>query len=133
MKLLYCAALLAAAGAQAGELLPTQGEESPHLQQRIDGILKPAVAALPDAVKVEPIVESIRLAGRGKRIFLGPLARSSHVTLRVRVTDAGGYTREEVFHQERGAWRGTFRPGQDYDLLDAVATDAAQFVSSFNK
>lgn len=126
MKAMLCVALLLAGSAQAGELLPLSGQESEHMQEAIDKVLRPAVAAV-DGITVEPILESIRIAGRGKRVFWGPLAGSSHIVLRIKITGASGVT-QEVFTEEGGAWKGTFRPGRDYEMLERVAAKAAEFV-----
>lgn len=125
---LLCVALLFAGCAQAGELLPLTGKESEHVQATLNEVLRPAVLALNPDVKVEPILERVRLSGRAKRIFLGPLAGGSYVVLRIRVTDASG-TKEQVFSDETGAWRGTFKPGEDYEMLERVAAKAAEFVA----
>lgn len=126
MKTRVFATLLLAGYAHAGELLPMSGVRSEHMQKAIDTHLRPAVESAGD-IKVEPILESIDIAGRGKRIFLGPLAGSAHVVLRVRVIE-GEEIREEVFSDEGGAWKGTFLPGRDYEMLKQVALEAAEFI-----
>lgn len=130
MKLGCCVALLLSGYAQAGELLPMTGKESEHMQQSLDEFLRPAVEALPADIEVQPILESIDISGRGKRIFWGPLAGSSHVVLRVRIIN-GDRATEEIFSSEKGAWRGVFRPGRDYDMLEHIAADAAKFVTAY--
>lgn len=133
MKYLCCFALLIAGGTHAGELLPLSGEEAPELQEQITLHLLPVVVKLPDGFKVEPVLESVRLSGRAKRVFLGPLALTSHITLRIIVTDAAGKTHEQTFHDEAGAWRGTFfRPGIDYDMIDRVVAKSTEFVQSYS-
>lgn len=130
MKLLCCAALLLAGYAHAGELLPlADGDDTEHVQKSLDEFLLPVVAAA-DGITVQPIVEEMRIAGRAKRIFLGPLARNSFITLRVQIADNGTIT-EETFSEESNAWKGSFRPGVDYDMLDTVAERAAAFVSRY--
>jgi hypothetical protein len=130
MKLLCCAALLFAAYSHAGELLPlAEGDDTERVQKSLDEFLRPVVTSA-DGVKVQPIIEEMRIAGRAKRIFLGPLARNSFITMRVRITDSGTST-EEVFSEESSAWKGTFRPGVDYDMLDAIAERAAEFVARY--
>lgn len=130
MKLLCCAALLVAQ-AQAGELLPMTGKQSEHMQQSLNELLRPAVAALPAGIKVQPSLESIDISGRGKRIFWGPLAGSSHIVLRVRIIDGEAST-ERIFSSEKGAWRGLFRPGRDYEMVESIAAQAAQFVTDYS-
>lgn len=131
MKLWCFVALLLADYAQAGELLPMSGKDSEHMQRSLIDHLRPAVEALPDGVKVQPILESIDISGRGKRVFWGPLAGSSHVVLRIRILD-GERSTEEIFSSEKGAWRGLFRPGRDYEMVESIATQAAQFVSNYS-
>jgi hypothetical protein len=131
MKTICCVALLMTGYAQAGELLPLSGEESDEVQESIDEYLLPEVAALPDGVTVEPVLEGLRLSGRTKRIFLGPFAGSSHMVLRIRITDAEGVTTSEVFNDEAGAWRGTFQPGNDYEMVERVVTKATEFVKAY--
>jgi hypothetical protein len=129
MKRWTYVALLLCSGAQAGELLPMTGQQSEHMQRALNERLAPVVAAMPDGVKVQPILESIDIAGRGKRIFWGPLAGSSHIVLRVQII-AGDASIEQTFSEHGGAWKGTFRPGRDYQMLADIATQAAQFVSA---
>jgi hypothetical protein len=131
MKQICCVALLHYGYAQAGELLPLSGEESDEVQESIDEYLLPEVTALPDGITVEPILEGLRLSGRTKRIFLGPFAGSSHMVLRVRITNLEGITTTEVFNDEAGAWRGTFQPGNDYEMIERITTSAAEFVKAY--
>lgn len=130
MKLFCCVALLFAGFAHAGELLPlAEGDDTEHVQKSLDEFLRPVVAAA-DGITVQPIIEEMRIAGRAKRLFLGPIARNSFITLRVRITDSSAVT-EEVFSEESNAWKGSIRPGVDYDMLDTVAERAAAFVSKY--
>lgn len=131
MKLLCCFALLLAGGAEAGELLPVSGDDAHHVQKALDLTLLPAVIALDRNVTVEPVIERMRLAGRAKRFFLGPLARNSFITLRIRIKDGDTVT-EGIFSDESNAWKGTLRPGEDYDMLNRVATAAADFVKGYS-
>lgn len=130
MKILFCAALLLAGCAHAGELLPVQGEEAEAVQERLDEFTLPAIQALDDHIKVEAIIESIDLSGRAKRIFLGPFAGDSHIQLKVRIID-GDSVVEKLIEDEAGNWKGTFRPGEDYDMLERVAIRAAEFVTDY--
>lgn len=132
MKSLFCAALLLAGGAQAGELLPVQGDEAEAVQERLDEYTLPAIKALADHIKVEAIIESIDISGKAKRIFLGPLAGGSHIKLRVRIID-GDRVSETLIEDEGGAWRGTFQWGQDGNMLEEVAIKAAEFISGYSK
>jgi hypothetical protein len=128
--IVLCIAAFSAAPALGGELLPTSGVQSPHMQTAIHDHLLPAVIAADQRIKVEPVLESIDIDGRAKRIFWGPLAGGSHVTLRVRIVDESGVT-EETFTERRGAWHGAFRPGQDLEMVNSVAAQAAKFVANY--
>lgn len=130
MKILFCAALLLTGGAQAGELLPVQGDEAEAVQERLDEYTLPAVQALPGNIKVEAIVESIDISGKAKRIFLGPFAGDSHIKLRIRIIDADQVT-ETLIEDEGGNWKGTVQWGQDGNMLEEVAIRAAEFISSY--
>lgn len=129
MKTICCVALLLAGTAQAGELLPMTGKPSTHMQEAINKYLLPAVTEV-DGITVEPILEEIDIAGRGQRIFWGPLAGDSNIRLRIKLTDATG-TKEEVFYESGGAWKGTFKPGRDYNLVNSIANKAANFVLNY--
>lgn len=131
MKLWFCAALLAAGTVHAGELLPMAGKDSEHMQRALDEYLKPVAAALPDGVEVQPILDEIDISGRGKHLFWGPLAGSSEIVLRVRIVDHDAVA-EQTFTARGGAWKGTFRPGRDYEMVDSIAEQAAEFVRTYS-
>jgi hypothetical protein len=132
MKTICCVALLLAGYAQAGELLPVQGDEAEAVQERLDEFALPVIQEISDSIKVEAIIESIDVSGRAKRIFLGPFAGDSHIRLRVRIVD-GDSVVEKVIDDEAGNWKGTFRPGEDYDMLERVALKVAEFVSDYRR
>jgi hypothetical protein len=132
MKLVCCVALLLAGYAQAGELLPVQGEEAEAVQERLDKYALPAIQALAEHIKVEAIVDSISISGKAKRIFLGPFAGDSHIKLRIRVIDGDQIT-ETLIEDEGGNWTGTIRWGQDGNMLEEVAIKAAAFVSDYRR
>lgn len=131
MKYIFCAALMLAGSASAGELLPVQGDEAEAVQERLDEYTLPAVQALPGHIKVEPIVESIDISGKAKRIFLGPFAGDSHVQLRIRIID-DDHVEETLIEAEGGNWRGTVQWGQDGNMLEEVAIKAAEFVTAYS-
>lgn len=131
MKLALCVALLVSGYAQAGELLPMSGKQSTHMQEAIDKYLRPAVLEV-DGITVEPILEEIMIAGRGKRFFLGPAAGDSNVRLRIKIT-SGAETVEQTFYESGGSWKGIFRPGQDYKLVNSAAIKAASFVRDYSR
>jgi hypothetical protein len=132
MKSLFCAALLLTGCAHAGELLPVIGEEAEEVQERLDEFTRPVVESVQDSIRVETYIESIDVSGRAKRIFLGPFAGDSHIQLRVRIID-GDSTVEKVIEDEAGNWKGTFRPGEDYDMLERVALKVAEFVQDYRR
>lgn len=132
MKQIWCAALLLAGYAHAGELLPVQGDEAEAVQERLDEFTLPVIQALDDPIKVETIIESIDLSGRAKRLFLGPFAGDSHIHLRVKIID-GDSVVEKLIEDEAGNWKGTFLPGEDYDMLERVALKVAEFVDDYRR
>lgn len=131
MKLLCCAALLLSGYAQAGELRPMTGEESEDMQYALAEALSDVVSALPAGVTVQPVLDRIKHSGWFKRITLGPMAGTSYVVLRIRITDAGGNITQEVFTNEAGAWRGTFQPRIDSTMIEQAAEQARNFVMSY--
>lgn len=131
MKYLCCIALLLASYAQAGELLPMSGEESDEMREALDEVLPEAVANLPAGITVEPVLEQIKYSNGFKRIMLGPLVGTSYVVLRIKITDQAGKVTEEVFSNEAGAWRGTFKPRIDSDMVTEVADQANQFIAGY--
>lgn len=130
MRLLCCFALFLAGYAQAGELIPVQGDEAEAVQERLDEYTLPAIQALAAHIRVEAIVESIDISGKAKRIFLGPFAGDSHIKLRIRIID-GDQVTETLIEDEGGNWKGTVQWGQDGNMLEDVAIKAAEFISSY--
>lgn len=131
MKSLFCVALLLTGYAQAGELLPVQGDEAEAVQERLDEYTLPAIKALADHIKVEAIIESIDISGKAKRIFLGPFAGDGHIKLRIRIID-GAEISETLIEYESGNWKGTFQWGQDGNMLEDAAKQTAEFVSNYS-
>lgn len=132
MRLLCCVALFIAGYAQAGELVPVQGDEAEAVQERLDEYALPAVQALAERVKVEAIVESIDISGKAKRMFLGPFAGDSHIKLRIRIID-GDQVTETLIEDEGGNWKGTVQWGQDGNMLEDVAIKAAEFINHYSE
>lgn len=130
MKPLCCLALLLTGYAQAGELLPVQGDEAEAVQERLDEYTLVAVKALPEHVRIQAIVESIDISGKAKRIFLGPFAGDSHIKLRIQIIDGEQIT-ETLIEDEGGNWKGTVQWGQDGNMLEEVAKKAAEFIASY--
>lgn len=132
MKYVCCVALLLAGYVQAGELLPVEGDEAESVQEYLDEFTLPAVKDLDPSVKVTAIIEDIKLSGRAKRIFLGPFAGDSYIQLRINIID-GDKSTETLIEGEAGNWKGTFRPGEDSEMLELVAVRAAEFVSAYRQ
>lgn len=132
MKYLFCAALLLAGCAHAGELIPVQGDEAEAVQERLDEYALPAIKALDESVKVEAIIESIDISGKAKRMFLGPFAGDSHIKLRIRIIDGDRVT-ETLIEDEGGNWKGTVQWGLDGNMLEDVATKVAEFVTAYSE
>lgn len=130
MKTLFCAALLLAGSAHAGELLPVQGDEAPAVQEAMDEYALAAIQALPDHIKVEAVIESIDVSGKAKRIFLGPFAGGGHIKLRVRIIDSDSVS-ETLIEDKTGTWKGTVQWGVDGNMLKDVAIKAAEFIASY--
>lgn len=131
MKLLYCVALLVAGHAQAGELLPMSGMQSRHMQSALDETLPALVESIP-GIRVHPVLEHIRIAGAGKRVFWGPLAGGGAVVLKLQIIGPDGSERTEVITEHSGAWKGTFQPRNDLAMLKRVAEKAAEIVGSYS-
>lgn len=129
---LWCAAFLLAGCADAGELLPVQGDEAEAVQERLDEYTLPAVKALADSIRVEAIIESIDISGKAKRFFLGPFAGDSHIKLRIKIIDGDDIT-ETLIEDEGGNWKGTIQWGQDGNMLEDVAIKAAEFISGYSQ
>lgn len=132
MKALFCAALLLAGSAHAGELLPVQGDEAPAVQEAMDEYALSAIQALPDHIKVEAVIESIDVSGKAKRIFLGPFAGGGHIKLRVRIIDSDSVS-ETLIEDKTGTWKGTVQWGVDGNMLKDVAIKAAEFVTDYSR
>lgn len=132
MKYLFCAALLLAGYASAGELLPVQGDEAEAVQERLDEYTLPAIKALPDHIKVEAIIESIDISGKAKRIFLGPFAGDGHIRLRIRIINGDDVT-ETLLEDESGNWKGMVQWGIDGNMLEDVAIKASEFISDYRR
>lgn len=125
---------LLACGANAAELRPIQssgkasGSAVYKIERTIADGLKVALPTYPASIIIEPIVAELRFESGGKRFWLGPIAGSSHVRLRVRITQADKVV-EKDFYQSSGAWSGTWTIGAaDNYMLERVAHDAVEYV-----
>ena len=79
---------------------------------------------------IEPIVEEMQFQRGAKRIFLGPLAGSSGVLMRVKISDANGtVVATPEFFQRADAWAAGFLVGvHDNLMLTRVANLASQYI-----
>lgn len=79
---------------------------------------------------VEPIVEEMSFKSTGKRVFLGPLAGSSGVLMRVTFRDQSGKViATPEFYQRTGAMNGGFTLGvNDNLMLTRVANLASSYI-----
>lgn len=85
---------------------------------------------------VEPVVEQISFKSGAKRVFLGPLAGSSGVLMRVTFRDQDGkVVANPQFFQRAGAMSGGFTLGvQDNLMLTRVAKLASNYtVSNYDR
>lgn len=80
---------------------------------------------------IEPIVEQIKFIGVGARLFAGPIAGSSAVVMKMKITD--GNTNKLIAHpeffQRAEAWSGTFTLGvHDNLMLTRTARIASDYL-----
>jgi len=81
---------------------------------------------------IEPRIEHIKFIGGGARFWVGPLAGSSAVIMKVKYTDktTGRVIAEPEFFQRAAAWSGAFTiGGQDNAMLSRIVTLVADFTS----
>lgn len=82
-------------------------------------------------LRIEPHVEQLKFVGVAGRFWVGPLAGSSAVVMRVRLVDAatGRVIAEPEFYQRAAAMGGAFTVGgSDYGMLVRIATTAQQYL-----
>lgn len=79
---------------------------------------------------IEPVVEEMQFQHGAKRIFLGPLAGSSGVLMRIKIGDANGkVVATPEFFQRADAWAAGFLVGvHDNLMLTRVANLASQYI-----
>ncbi len=118
----------------AAELRPIQstarmnGAAVRKIERGIMVGLQEVLPKFPASVVIEPIVSDLRFESGGKRFWLGAMAGSSRVTVRVRITQ-GGQIFEKSFYQNSGAWKGAWTIGAaDNFMLERVAHDAVDYV-----
>jgi hypothetical protein len=79
---------------------------------------------------IEPVVEELQFQHGAKRVLLGPLAGSSGVLMRVKITDGNGtVVATPEFFQRADAWAAGFVVGvHDNLMLTRVAKLASQYI-----
>lgn len=80
---------------------------------------------------IEPVVEQIKFISAGVRVFAGPIAGSSAVVMKLKITDSA--TNKIVaypeFYQHAGAWSGAFTLGvHDNLMLTRTARIASDYL-----
>jgi hypothetical protein len=97
----------------------------------IDGWNRAAPQGQPVRVLViEPRIEHIKFIGGGARFWVGPLAGSSAVIMKVKYIDkeSGKLVSEPEFFQRAAAWSGAFTVGgQDNAMLARIVTLVADY------
>jgi hypothetical protein len=79
---------------------------------------------------IEPMIEHIKFIGGGARFWVGPLAGSSAVIMKVKYIDkeSGKLVSEPEFFQRAAAWSGAFTVGgQDNAMLARIVTLVADY------
>ncbi len=89
-----------------------------------------AAAGFGQGLLIEPDLVALKKVGTAERIWVGPMAGSSAVLLRLRFTDA--HTKvvlaEPVFYSKASAWGGAFSFGaSDNAMLSRLTSDACQY------
>ena len=108
-----------------------------HFNDRVspitDGWNRAAPQAQPARIMViEPRIEHIKFIGGGARFWVGPLAGSSAVIMKVKYLDktSGKLIAEPEFFQRAAAWSGAFTVGgQDNAMLARIVTLVADYTS----
>ena len=123
------------AGQNANERAAARIQE--HFDSRVspivDGWNRAALQGQPARVLViEPRIEHIKFIGGGARFWVGPLAGSSAVIMKVRYIDkaSGKLVSEPEFFQRAAAWSGAFTVGgQDNAMLARIVTLVADYTN----
>jgi len=85
-------------------------------------------------LRIEPHVREIKFIGGAARFWVGAMAGSSAVLMKVNFVDAatGEVVAEPEFHRSAGAFSGGMYGVADNMMLDEVARDIAQYIQ-FNR
>jgi hypothetical protein len=81
---------------------------------------------------IEPRIEHIKFIGGGARFWVGPIAGSSAVIMKVKYIDkaSGKLVADPEFFQRAAAWSGAFTVGgQDNAMLARIVTLVADYTS----
>lgn len=107
------------------------------IQEYFDGRVKPVVDgwnasknARSRTLLIEPTIEQIKFIGVGARIFVGPMAGSSAVVMKVKYTDmtTGKVVAHPEFYQRAAAMSGAVTyGGQDNAMLARIVTLVADY------
>jgi hypothetical protein len=112
-----------------------------RIQEHFDSRVAPIVGkwnrATPQSdatrtMRIEPRIEHLKFIGGGARFWVGPLAGSSAVIMKVKYIDkaSGKLIAEPEFFQRAAAWSGAFTVGgQDNAMLARIATLVADYTS----
>lgn len=84
----------------------------------------------PRVLLVEPSIEKIKYIGTGARIWAGPMAGSSQVLMKLKITDkgTGEVIAEPEFYQHASAW-GAAYSRNDQDMLSRITDLMATYLS----
>lgn len=107
------------------------------IQEYVDTRVKPVIAewnqknpAGSKTLLIEPRIEHIKFIGIGARIWVGPLAGSSAVVMKVKYSDktSGRVIAEPEFYQRAAAMSGAMTfGGQDNAMLARITTLIAEY------
>jgi hypothetical protein len=87
----------------------------------------------PRALLIEPSIEKIKFIGMGARIWVGAMAGSSQVLMKLKITDkqTGEVIAEPEFYQRANAWGGAYSSGgTDSDMLSRITDLVATYLSA---
>jgi hypothetical protein len=98
----------------------------------VDGWNKnPKAGQAPRSMLIEPRIEHLKFIGGGARFWVGPLAGSSAVIMKVKISEkaTGRVVAEPEFFQRAAAWSGAFTiGGQDNAMLARIVTLIADYL-----
>lgn len=92
---------------------------------------RPARRDPPRVLLVEPSIEKIKYIGTGARIWAGPMAGSSQVLMKLKITDkeTGDVIAEPEFYQHASAW-GAAYSRNDQDMLNRITDLMSAYLSN---